>query len=256
MLKIVHSKNSLLPLFLLIFAVNSYSVSFNPLVSDICSNNSYIKDKFKDYTAINASDEQIGVEITLKRVDGYDDKNNEIRNKVSSEITWYPKQFIMQAKTQKNFRVQVNMNNIPKKEHTYRIVVKEVPLNLTKNNTEESETNKAESSLKMIFSYEGLLFVKKCNYQHKLKVNYFTFNKKNNLIDLEIANTGKASIVPSFESLDIVLLVNKKEFSLKGKFKRQFRLYPDNKKKFQIKLLEPFLLDNMDNMKLILVNNK
>ena len=252
----VFTKNKLL--LLLFFVMNSYAVSFHPLISDICSNNSSIKDTFKSYTAVNAANYPIGVEIILKRVQKYDEQNKEIREDVSNKIQWYPKQFIMQPKTQKNFRIQINMIDIPKKEYAYRLIVKEVPLKFKKytNNENDSKMDTIKSSLKMIFTYEGFLFVKKCSYKPKLKVTYFKFNKQNNLINLEIQNIGKASTVPSSKLFDVILFINQQEFYLKGDFNKQVRLYPENKMKFKFKLSKPFLSKSLDEAQLKIVQKR
>ena len=256
MLKMVLNKNYLL--LLLLFVVNAYGVSFHPLMSDICSNNLYIKDTFKSYTAVNSTDYPIGVEIILKKVQKYDNKNREIRENVSNEITWYPKQFIMKPKTQKTFRIQINMENIPKRETAYRIIVKEIPLKFKKYSNKDTvqQPDTIQSSLKMIFTYEGLLFVKKCSYKPKLKVHSFSFDKTHTLINLEIQNIGKASVVPSSKLFDVILFINQKEFYLQGTFNKQARLYPNNTMKFTFKLSKPFLLANTNKAQLNILQKR
>ena len=242
--------------YLLIFAIiisNANGVVLSPLVEEICSKQITPKNSIKNFTTTNSTDNIIGVEVVLKRVIKREN-NKEVREDVKGALDWYPKQFILRPKTSKNFRVQLNMDTMPDKEYTYRVIVKEHPLNFTKKTQEDIESNKVKTSLRMVFNYEGFLFVRKCNYRYNLEIKKFFFDKQNGTFKLDIQNSGKKSVVPSIKSLNFIVKTANKEFNLQGTFIKTKRIYPDTLNTFEFKLKQEDDILHINNSNIISVD--
>lgn len=221
------------------FFFTIYAAYFDPFVYDICSLDKPLRNTFKTYSVSNVEDYKTGISIDIKRVNGVDKNNIEIREDVDFEnINWYPKQFIIPAKSSKTFRVQLNILKNPLKEYSYRVIMKEIKLNYKNVNKANLPKNMIRGSVKLTFGYTGWLFIDKCLYKSKFVVNSFRLNDTKDMIYLEIQNIGKASSVLTSSRLSLVLINGNKRIPLEGNFKKDFRIFPSNIVNVEFKLLQ------------------
>ena len=119
----------------------------------------------------------------------------------------------------KKLRIRYNGKSLPVKEEVFRIIAKELPIDISDKHIKK--TKKVEANIKMRFSYEGLLFVHQPQAQALISTRILKHSK--NRVDIEMSNQGTKSMLPSIETYDFIvnktIKLTEKDLK-KSKFKR------------------------------------
>lgn len=203
----------------------SYGVTLEPIYSTIDSKRS----KNITYSLSNPTKDPIAVQIfVFQLVDTTHKKEYRIK---TDKVSFYPTQVIINPLEEKKLRIRYNVSSLPDKEEVYRIIAKEIDVDVS--DKIHTKTNKIKMHIKMRFSYEGLLFVHRKDAQAVLSTKLVKHTKHG--LVFSVHNSGTKSIFPSTRTCDFVVnkirKLNKKDLK-KSMFKR---ILPGQTQQFSIK---------------------
>ena len=158
----------------------------------------------------NPSKEPVAVDFSVLRL--LDTNNNKERREPTNNVQVYPSQFVLKAKENKKVRLRYMGKKLPDIEEVYRVIAKELDIDVSDKISDIPE-QKIKAQVKMRFTYEGLLFVKKPNSYPKLTVDSIE-ELSNRGIKIVIKNVGEASAVPNAQNYNFIATVNKKPYLL------------------------------------------
>lgn len=198
-------------LFLLVaFSSFLFSITLVPLTQTLDSK----KKKNIIFTVKNPTSEPVAVTFSIKKVTLTDDRKE--KREDTNKVSYYPAQFVLKPKESQTIRIRYNGSKLPDIEEIYRIVAKELDVDV-RDNIEKSSLEKVSASIKMRFSYEGLLFVHQPNAQAKLKLDSFAELHSNNSsrgISLTFSNSGTRSVLPHYSDYNFFVTIGGKEYKL------------------------------------------
>jgi len=156
----------------------------------------------------NPTSEPVAVDFSIMKVT--DTTNKELREETSL-VQAYPTQFVLSPKETKSVRVRYMSNELPAKEEVYRVIAKELDIEVT-DKKEENIKGKVGVNIKMRFSYEGLLFIHQKDAKSSIKIEHI--QKDNRGIQLTLANSGNVSDLPSNINYDYFVTIQGQEYQL------------------------------------------
>ena len=193
-------------LFFLIFSTYLFSVTLSPLTQTLDSK----KKKHLIFTVYNPTKEPVAVDFKIVQL--LDTDNNKEQREETNKVKYYPSQFVLGATESKKVRVRYMGSSLPDVEEVYRVIAKELDIDVSDKKDEEAIT-KVKASIKMRFTYAGLLFVHKTNAMENLKLEAFEVSPDKK-ITIHINNSGTASVVPNALHYNYIVTVNGKEYKL------------------------------------------
>lgn len=159
----------------------------------------------------NPSKEPVAVQFAVLKVLD----TNGIEKRVETQtVEAYPTQFVLAPKESKSVRVRYMGASLPKQEEVYRIIAKELDIDVNDKKVEDTQ-GKVKAQIKMRFSYEGLLFVHQADAQAQLKVENFQQTPKG--VTLSVSNIGTSSALPNLSNYNYFANVKGKEYLLTKK---------------------------------------
>jgi len=192
-------------IFLLLMSNLLLSVSLAPLVQTLDSKGA----KNIIFKVSNPSNEPVAASLSILQL-LETDNNKEIKEETNL-VQAYPTQFVLDPQETKTIRVRYMNKDLPKIEEVYRVVAKELDIDVS-DKEERNTKEKIKAQIKMRFSYEGLLFVKKPECEPLLKVK--SLNKSLGGMTVVITNSGTASAVPNPNDYDFLITADGKEYKL------------------------------------------
>ena len=156
----------------------------------------------------NTTKEKVPVEIFAFERTHANGKEKRVRTR---DFYFFPQQFILKPGEKRNIRLSwmgLRSNQEPKDrsqrmrkgvtnieyEKAYRLVVKQVPVELKKNNA-------SKTGIKFLYNYVASLYVKPGNVKPELEV--YSFRKKNQeTFEMEIQNKGGAHAILAFYDIE------------------------------------------------------
>jgi len=197
---------------LLILTFNlAFGITLIPLTKIISSK----KDKNIIFKVTNPTKEPVAVDISVLKVISTD--NNKEERERTDKISYYPSQFVLSPKETKKVRVKYMGSGLPEIEEVYRVIAKELDVDVSDKKEEES-TGVLRAKIKMRFTYEGLLFVHKPNTKPLLSLSFQELQSVGNerAISVTITNSGTSSIVPNHGIYNYLVTVKGKEYQLQN----------------------------------------
>ena len=206
----------------IVFPLYLGGVILTPLVEHIND----IKQSRLVFTVSNPQKEPVACEFTILRLKGVTPTSEE--REETDDFIFFPSQFILKAGEKKIVRVRYMKNQILDSESIYRIIAKELDVNLG------FDTN--TTGLKFRFSYEGLIFVAPKGLKPNLKI--VSYSKKDDGLEIVVENIGNKSDVLCSEFSNLYFKIDSKEYKLSKKecIKANFRrVFPSAKHTYILK---------------------
>jgi len=200
-------KTLLLTLLLSSFAL---SVTLQPMLQVL----DHKKKRHMIFSVYNPTNEPVAVNFDVQKL--VKNQNNKEEREATDKVTFYPSQFVLTSHATKKVRVRYMGNSLPDKEEVYRIIAKELDVDVN-DKVENAPSDTIKAQVKMRLTYEGLLLVHKANAVDKLTVESFEeLASKNDrrVIKMTIANEGDASSVPNVENFNMIVIIGSKEYKL------------------------------------------
>lgn len=197
-------------LLLLLISSWLFSVVMSPLTQTVDNR----KKIHMTFMIGNPSEDPVAVDFSVLRL--LDTNNNKEQRENTTQIEVYPSQFVLKGKESKKVRVRYMGKKLPDTEEVYRVIAKELDIDVSDKIFDTPE-GKIKAEVKMRFTYEGLLFVKKPNIYPKLAIESFEEMAKsgtNRVLKLHINNSGLASAVPNDKNYNFVVTINKNPYLL------------------------------------------
>jgi len=183
-----------------------YAVVMSPLTQTVDSR----KKIHMTFMVGNPSKEPVAVDFSVLRL--LDTNNNKEKREATKKVQVYPSQFVLKGKENKKVRVRYMGKKLPDIEEVYRVIAKELDIDVSDKAVDAPE-GKIKAQVKMRFTYEGLLFVKKPNSYPELTIDSIE-ELGNRAIKIVIKNSGKASAVPNAQNYNFIATVNNKPYLL------------------------------------------
>jgi P pilus assembly chaperone PapD len=183
-----------------------YAVVMSPLTQTVDSR----KKIHMTFMIGNPSKEPVAVDFSVLRL--LDTNNNKEKREITENVQVYPSQFVLKGKENKKVRVRYMGKKLPDIEEVYRIIAKELDIDVTDKAVDAPE-GKIKAQVKMRFTYEGLLFIKKPNSYPKFSINSIE-EIANRVVKIVIKNSGKASAVPNAQNYNFIATVNNQPYLL------------------------------------------
>ncbi len=187
-----------------------YSVNMVPLYQTVDSK----KSARMVYTLTNTSSEPIAVDFSILRVLN---NNGEKEQRVATDkVEAHPSQLVIKKGESKKVRVRYTGASLPATQEVYRVIAKELDISV-KDEVRETIKGKVAASIKMRYSYEGLLFVNQPNAVSQLKVDSFETSlspEGNRALKIVVGNSGTASKVVNIAQYNFLVTVNNQEYTL------------------------------------------
>ncbi len=201
-----------------------FAVTLVPLTETMDSK----KQKNTTFKINNPTGEPVAVDFSVLKLTDTD--NNKEQREISQNVSYYPSQFVLMPNETKNVRVKYIGTDLPATEEVYRVIAKELDVDVSEKNS-TAPKGKISASIKMRFSYEGLLFVKRADAKPNLAIESFEKLPKGG-ISILISNSGNASDVPNMALYNFFAKVDGKEYMLQEKdfANAEFRRILPNKK--------------------------
>jgi len=209
----------LLTLLLSSFAL---SVTLQPMLQVL----DHKKKRHMIFSVYNPTKEPVAVNFDVQKL--VKNHNNKEQREATDKVSFYPSQFVLTSHATKKIRVRYMSNTLPNKEEVYRIIAKELDVDVS-DKVENAPTDTIKAQVKMRLTYEGLLLVHKANAQDQLKVESFeelTSKNDRRVVKMTINNSGDASSVPNTQNFNFIVTINGKEYklteddTLKAEFRR------------------------------------
>jgi len=183
-----------------------YAVVMSPLTQTVDSR----KKIHMTFMVGNPSKEPVAVDFSVLRL--LDTNNNKEKREATDNVQVYPSQFVLKGKENKKVRVRYMGKKLPDIEEVYRVIAKELDIDVSDKIVDAPE-GKIKAQVKMRFTYEGLLFVKKPNSYPELTIDSIE-ELGNRAIKIVIKNSGKASAVPNAQNYNFIATINNKPYLL------------------------------------------
>ena len=183
-----------------------FAITLSPLTKTLDSK----KQRYVVYNVSNPTKDPVAVEIKVLEVVSTDKvKEERVETK---KISYYPSQLVLNPKETKSIRIRYMGKKLPEIEEVFRIIAKELDIDVSDKKMEEPHNNKITTIIKFRFSYEGLLFIHKENAEAKLLL--ITMKKNFNKIEFTIKNQGTKSEVPTLANYNFIITSKGKEYKL------------------------------------------
>jgi len=143
-----------------------FAVTLVPLTETMDSK----KQKNTIFKINNPTGEPVAVDFSVLKLTDTD--NNKEQREISQNVSYYPSQFVLMPNETKNVRVKYIGTDLPAIEEVYRVIAKELDVDVSEKNS-TAPKGKISASIKMRFSYEGLLFVKRADAKPILAIESF-----------------------------------------------------------------------------------
>jgi P pilus assembly chaperone PapD len=183
-----------------------YAVVMSPLTQTVDSR----KKIHMTFMVGNPSKEPVAVDFSVLRL--IDTNNNKEQREATTNVQVYPSQFVLKGKENKKIRVRYMGKQLPDIEEVYRVIAKELDIDVTDKSVDAPE-GKIKAEIKMRFTYEGLLFVKKPSSHPNLAVESIEI-LENRVVKIVIKNSGESSAVPNGKNYNFIATVNNKPYLL------------------------------------------
>ena len=182
-----------------------YSITMTPLYATLESR----KDKHIIFRVTNPTKEPVAVVISVLEL--VDTDNNREERIETDKVSYYPSQFVLNPQETKNVRIRYMKRSLPPKEEVFRVVAQELNIDLSDKMVKRLH-KKIKAEVKMRFSYEGLLFIKKPDNEPNLFIS--AFHKRREGMEIEVTNSGNASAIPNTELYDFIVTIKNREHKL------------------------------------------
>jgi P pilus assembly chaperone PapD len=209
-------------LLLILLSSFALSVTLQPMLQIL----DHKKKRHMIFSVYNPTKEPVAVNFDVQRlVKNY---NNKEQREATDKVSFYPSQFVLTPHETKKVRVRYMANTLPDIEEVYRIIAKELDVDVS-DKADEVPTNAIKAQVKMRLTYEGLLLIHKADAEDKLTVeSYEELPSKNDrrVVKIMIKNSGDASSVPNTQNFNFIVTINGKEYklteddTLKAEFRR------------------------------------
>jgi len=166
------------------------------------------------FSVYNPTKEPVAVNFDIQYL--VKNHNNKEEREATQKVTFYPSQFVLMPHQTKKVRVRYMANTLPDKEEVYRVIAKELDVNV-EDKVEEVQGNTIKAQVKMRLTYEGLLLVHKPDAKDKLTVSFFEelpSKGDRRVVKMTISNSGNASSVPNVQNFDFIVTIGGKEYKL------------------------------------------
>lgn len=135
----------------------------------------------------------------------------------------------------KKVRVQYIGGEFPEKERIFRVIAKELNINMNKESGEKRQNLNAQ--IKIRFSFEGLIIIKRKDWKPELIIT--DIKQESNSLDFQVYNKGKSSDFLRFDGSNdlFAITTNNKRIKLKkDSFKQHSfkRILPNKNVKFSL----------------------
>lgn len=194
-------KNLILTLLLSLISLSSYAFRVTPMTAEFDAKG---RGATQTFQVDNNGDKEVALEIdALTRKVDIDGKEKREKTK---DFMIYPLQLTVKPGEKKNIRVSY-VGNEPEKEAPYRLVVRQLPVNLEKKKPGET----AQSQINFLFEYVASLYVKgKTSATAKIELQ--DLKKEGNSLSITLKNSGGAHIL--FKNYNVVLSDGKEKLEL------------------------------------------
>ncbi|NPA60456.1 MAG: fimbria/pilus periplasmic chaperone [Epsilonproteobacteria bacterium] len=221
-------------IYVLLLLVSSwlYGVTLYPMSADIVSK----RDRNILFTVSNPTKEPVAVEFSVKKL--LDTSGKKEKRIDTTDVVWYPSQFVLGAGKSKHVRVRYVKSSLPKVEEVYRVIAKELDVDVS-DKIERVPKDRIKATVKFRFTYEGLLFVSNGKVFPKLQIS--DFKKTHRGLEIYVTNNGTKSDVLNIRDYDIIVTVNGKDYLLtkqdvkKAEFRR---ILPGKTNKFLLRYVK------------------
>ena len=235
-------------LLLLLLSSVVYGVTLFPMSADMVSK----KSRKVLFTVSNPTKEPVAVEFSILRLLNTD--NNKEKRVKTSNVTYYPSQFVLAPGKSRNIRVRYMKNSLPKSEEVYRVIASELDIDVSdrKANTLKK---RIKANIKFRFTYEGLLFVSDGKAYPKLEIS--SFEQREGVVDIVVQNSGTKSEILSSDNYNIIATVNSKEYLLTKEDLQEAefrRILPRKSNRYTLKYIKNLPHGMITNMRLELKN--
>jgi len=190
----------------LMFSTYLFSITLSPLTQTLDSK----KKKHLIFTVYNPTKEPVAVDLKILQL--LDTDNNKEQKVETNKVTYYPSQFVLGATESKKIRVRYMGSSLPEIEEVYRVIAKELDIDVS-DKKDEDTISTLKASVKIRFTYAGLLFVHKPNAIENLKVESFDVSP-NREVTIRLSNHGTASVVPNAQHYNYIVTINRNEYRL------------------------------------------
>ena len=193
-------------LFFLLLSTSLFSITLSPLTQAIESK----KSKHLIFTVHNPTKEPVAVDFKVLQL--IDTDNNQEQRVETNKVTYYPSQFVLGANKSKKVRLRYMGTTLPEREEVYRVIARELDIDVS-DKKEEKSTTRVKATVKMRFTYAGLLFVHKPDAIAELKLDAFEVSPSRE-ITLHMSNSGSASVVPNALHYNYLVTIRGREYKL------------------------------------------
>jgi len=197
-------------LFILILLLSNMllAIGLMPIIQTIDSK----RNKNITFSVSNGTADPVAVRFSIEAVT-MSKERKEIRSK-TDKVSYYPSQFILNPKETKKVRVKYMSNSLPEIEEIYRVIVKELDIDVK--DKPRATRNKVKAKINLRYSYEGLLFVHSAKSKANLSISSIAHKGKSLIVHIQ--NQGQISALPVIEYYHyIATLKNGKEHPLTKK---------------------------------------
>jgi len=232
-------------LFFLLLSTSLFSITLSPLTQAVDSK----KNKHLIFTVHNPTKEPVAVDFKVLQL--IDTDNNQEQRVETDKVTYYPSQFVLGANESKKVRLRYMGSSLPSTEEVYRVIAKELDIDVS-DKKEEKSTARVKATVKMRFTYAGLLFVHKADAIAELKLDTFEVSPSRE-VTLHISNSGTASVVPNALHYNYLVTIGKKEYKLLDEDLRgaEFRrILPNKTNTFYLKNIVNLPMGKIESIKM------
>lgn len=191
---------------LCLMSMSLYSITMSPLMQTVDSK----KSKNMIFTVKNPSKRPVVVDFSAMKLVGTN--NNKETTEETKKVSIYPFSFAIASGGSQKVRVRYMGSALPELEEVYRIVATELDKSL-EDEKDAKGTAEVSAQIKIRFSYSGLLFVKKPNFEAKLEIVNFE-RVSGSGIKIDIKNSGKASAVPIQSRYEFIVTIQNQRYKL------------------------------------------
>lgn len=213
-------KKIILTIILLLHSL--YGVTLMPMLQTV----DHKKKRHMVFSVYNPTKEPVAVNFNIMKL--VHNQENKEQREATQKLSFYPSQFVLAPQETKKIRVRYMSNTLPDTEEVYRVIAQELNVNVN-DQVVETETAGVKAQVKMRLTYEGLILIHKPDAYDKLTIqsfNVISSNGDKREIELNIANKGNASDVPSLYHYNFIVSIDNKIYKLteedikKANFKR------------------------------------
>lgn len=175
------------------YSPSAYALNVSPIELFVDSGNDDLTTSLK---LENKTDKSMPVELKQFRRLHQNGKENRV---ATDDFMIYPPQIILKPKSVQTVRLiwqgVDKKSKVIHEEVAYRILIKQVPLDLKVN---ETKKKKHQSALNILYEYVASVYVQPKKMNADMKIDVVTHNKANRKIEAHVKNVGNIHLLLSF----------------------------------------------------------